>query len=54
MMLGSMMSSGAIESSAWTADWWLLLYQLTYSIIMFLIMLVCSERMHLCSRKSDL
>ena len=39
MMLGSMMESGAIGSAAWTNDPWLLIYQLTYCIIMFLIML---------------
>jgi len=39
MMLGSMLESGAIGSAAWTNDPWLLFFQLTYNIIMFLIML---------------
>ena len=39
MMLGSMMESGAIGSAAWTNDPQLLIFQITYCVLMFLIML---------------
>jgi hypothetical protein len=39
MMLGSMLGSGQIGSAAWTNDVPLLVYQLSYSILMFLILL---------------
>ena len=39
MMLGSMLGSGQIGSAAWTNDVPLLLYQLSYTILMFLILL---------------
>jgi hypothetical protein len=46
MMLGQMMENGAIGSSAWTADTFLLFYQISYCVLMFLILMVCSDRMH--------
>jgi hypothetical protein len=39
------MENGAIGSSAWTADTFLLIYQITYCILMFLILMVFSARM---------